>query len=99
MKEFQRVLAHSNEAVRERSSISLCIEAEEAVVAHLLPPAEELAALAFEFVHRFAAEPAQRLDDTNAQAVVSSTVRAGDAPSSVVSCNLVSPSGETARQL
>lgn len=83
IKQLQRVLAHYNEAVRERSSISSCIEAEETAVTHLLPPADELTALAFEFVHRFAAEAARRLD-VNAREAASPTVRAEDAPGSVV---------------
>ncbi|MER9902722.1 hypothetical protein [Mesorhizobium sp. M0130] len=83
MKELQRVLAHYNEAVRERSSISSCIEAEETAVIHLLPPADELTALAFEFVHRFAAEAARHID-VNARKAASSTVPADDAPGPVV---------------
>ncbi|WP_394890092.1 hypothetical protein ACG873_32495 [Mesorhizobium sp. AaZ16] len=82
MKEVQRVLAHYNEAVKEQSSISSCIEAEEAAVTHLLPPADELTALIFELVHRFAAEAARRLD-VSAWKAASSTTRAEDAPASV----------------
>lgn len=62
IKQLQRFLAHYNETVRELSSISSCIEAEETAVARLLPPADELTALAFDFVHKFAAEAARRLD-------------------------------------
>jgi uncharacterized protein (DUF2384 family) len=83
MKELQRVLANYNDAVRERSSISSCIEAEESAVTHLLPPADEFTALAFEFVHRFAAEATRRLD-AYARMAASSTVRAEDAPGTAV---------------
>ncbi|NGO54547.1 hypothetical protein [Allomesorhizobium camelthorni] len=83
LKELQRVLVHYNKAARERSSISSCIEAKETAVTRPLPPADELTALAFEFVHRFAAEAARRLD-VNAREAASSTVQAADAPGSVV---------------
>ncbi|MES0138933.1 hypothetical protein NKJ88_28870 [Mesorhizobium sp. M0016] len=75
IKDLQRVLAHYNEAVRERSSISSCIEAEGTSVTRLLPTADELTALAFEFVGRFAAEASRGLD-VNAPKAASSTVPA-----------------------
>lgn len=84
MKELQRVLAHYNETIRKQSSISSCIEAEETAVTHLLPPADELTALAFEFVHRFAAEAARCLDSNNAREAASSTGPVEEAPGSVI---------------
>ncbi|NGO53478.1 hypothetical protein [Allomesorhizobium camelthorni] len=83
IKELQRVLAHYNEAVRGRSSISLCIGAEETAATHRLHTADELTALAFEFVYKFAVEAARRLN-VDAREVASSMVRVEDTPGSVV---------------